>query len=199
VANARAALILLHGRGSNAEDIFGLGEAVAADQAGVALIAPNAAGGTWYPQRFLAPVADNEPYLSSALAAIGRLIAELGLEGLSPASIVLAGFSQGACLSLEFAVRHPRRYGGIAALSGAVIGPPGRPRDLEGSLAGSPVYLGCSDRDAHIPLASVEESAELVERLGGKVTKQIFAGMGHTVNADELAALRGLVAGVAGK
>jgi predicted esterase len=198
VASARAALILLHGRGSDAEDIYGLGEAIAADQSGVAILAPNAAGNTWYPQRFLAPLADNEPYLSSALATIGRLIAELGLEGLDPGNIVLAGFSQGACLSLEFAIRHPRRYGGVAALSGAAIGPPGRARDLEGSLSGTPVYLGCSDRDAHIPLASVEESAGILERLGAKVTKQIFAGMGHTVNADEMAALRALVAGVAG-
>jgi len=198
VENARVALVLLHGRGSTAEDIYALGEEVAADQAGVAILAPQAADRTWYPQRFLAPLAQNEPYLSSALSLVGRLVAELGQEGLAPANLVLAGFSQGACLSLEYAVRHPRRYGGIAGLSGAVIGPPGSPRDLEGGLAGTPVYLGCSDRDAHIPIASVAESAELLERLGAKVTKEIFPGMGHTVNADELAALRQMVSALAG-
>jgi predicted esterase len=111
--------------------------------------------------------------------------------------VALIGFSQGACLCLEFAARHPRRYGGVAGLSGALIGPPGSPRAAGGSLAGTPVYLGCSDRDAHIPLSSVEESAGVLAKMGARVTKSIFAGMGHTVNAEELAAVQGIVSGLA--
>jgi len=192
-AQARAALILLHGRGASAEDILPLGEEAASGLDGVALLAPQAAGHAWYPERFLAPIAQNEPYLSSALGVVAGLVAELGKAGLPPERILLAGFSQGACLALEFAARHARRYGGVAGLSGALIGPPGGARSLSGNLAETPVYLGCSDRDFHIPLASVEESAGILRTLGASVTASIFPGMGHTVNSEELAALRRLV------
>jgi predicted esterase len=194
---ARAALVLIHGRGASAEDIYSLGEEVAEGIPGVALLAPQAAGNAWYPQRFLAPLAQNEPYLGSALGVVAGLVDEIARAGVAAERVVLIGFSQGACLSLEFAARNPRRYGGVAGLSGALIGPPGSPHAAGGSLAGTPVYLGCSDRDAHIPLASVEESAVVLEKLGARVTKSIFAGMGHTVNAEELAAVRGIVSGVA--
>jgi predicted esterase len=196
--NARAALLLVHGRGATADDIFGLGEEVAAGIPGVALLAPQAADNTWYPERFLAPLVRNEPELTSALAVFSGLVAELNGAGLGAEKIILIGFSQGACLGIEFALRNPRRYGGIVGLSGALIGPPGSPRSTKGSLAGTPAYLGCSDRDAHIPLASVEESAAVLARFGAKVTKTIFPGMGHTVNAEELAAVRELVSAVAG-
>jgi predicted esterase len=194
---ARAALILIHGRGASAEDIYSLGEEVSAGVPGVALLAPQAAGNAWYPQRFLAPLAQNEPYLGSALGVVAALVDELARAGVAAERVALIGFSQGACLSLEFAARHPRRYGGVAGLSGALIGPPGGPRAPGGSLAGTPVYLGCSDRDAHIPLSSVEESAGVLSKMGARVTKSIFAGMGHTVNAEELEAVRGIVGGVA--
>jgi predicted esterase len=195
---ARAALLLVHGRGATADDIFGLGEEVAAGIPGVALLAPQAAGNTWYPQRFLAPLAQNEPELTSALGVFAGLVAELGGAGIGPDKIILIGFSQGACLSIEYALRNARRYGGVVGLSGALIGPPGSPRSPKGSLAGTPAYLGCSDRDAHIPLGSVEESAAVLARFGAKVTKSIFPGMGHTVNAEELEAVRDLVRAVAG-
>jgi predicted esterase len=197
LAAARTALILIHGRGASAEDIYPLGEEVAAGVPGVALVAPQAAGNAWYPQRFLAPLAQNEPYLGSALGVVAGLVDEIARAGVAAERIVLVGFSQGACLSLEFAARNPRRYGGVAGLSGALIGPPGSPRAPVGSLDGTPVYLGCSDRDAHIPLASVEESAGILAKLGARVTKSIFPGMGHTVNAEELAAVRGIVSGAA--
>jgi phospholipase/carboxylesterase len=190
---ARAALVLLHGRGASAEDIYPLGEEVSAGVPGVALLAPQAAGNAWYPQRFLAPIAQNEPYLTSALGVVAGLVGGLGKAGVGPERVVLAGFSQGACLALEFAARNPRRYGGVAALSGALIGPPGVVRDLTGDLAATPVYLGCSDRDFHIPLASVEESAGVFRALGASVTQSIFPGMGHTVNAEEVAAVKGLL------
>jgi len=193
LARARTALVLIHGRGASAEDIYSLGEEVAEGIPGVALLAPQAAGNAWYPQRFLAPLAQNEPYLGSALGVVAGLVDEIVRAGVAAERVVLIGFSQGACLCLEFAARHPRRYGGVAGLSGALIGPPGSPRTAGGSLAGTPVYLGCSDRDAHIPLASVEESAVVLEKFGARVVKSIFAGMGHTVNADELAAVRGIV------
>jgi predicted esterase len=198
--SARAALVLVHGRGATAEDIYSLGEEVSAGMEGVALLAPQAAGNAWYPQRFLAPLEQNEPFLSSALGVIADLVEQVADVGPGHGKVLVLGFSQGACLSLEFVSRHPRRYGGVVGLSGALIGPPGSQRIPNGSLAGTPVYLGCSDRDAHIPLASVEESAVILARQGARVTKSIFAGMGHTVNAEELSVVnrmvRELVAGV---
>jgi predicted esterase len=194
---ARAALVLIHGRGASAEDIYSLGEEVSEGMNGVALLAPQAAGNVWYPQRFLAPLSQNEPLLSSALGVVGGLVEGAAKAGLVHERIILLGFSQGACLSLEFAARNARRYGGVVGLSGALVGPPGAPRSLKGSLAGTPVYLGCSDRDFHIPLSSVEESAEILGRQGARVTKSIFPGMGHTVNAEELEAVRGMLRGLA--
>jgi phospholipase/carboxylesterase len=194
---ARAALILIPGRGATADDIYSLGEEVSAGEPGVALLAPQAAGNAWYPQRFLAPLAQNEPYLGSALGVVAALVDEIARAGVAAERVALIGFSQGACLSLEFAARHPRRYGGVAGLSGALVGPPGSSRAPGGSLAGTPVYLGCSDRDAHIPLSSVEESAGVLTKMGARVTKSIFAGMGHTVNAEEIDAVRGIVSGMA--
>lgn len=198
VSKARVVLVLIHGRGASAEDIYSLGEEVAIGSEAVALVAPRAAGNSWYPQRFLFPVEQNEPYLGSALAVIDGILRDLERQGIGPERVVLSGFSQGACLSLEFASRNPRRYGGVVGLSGALIGPPGGPRPLTTGLAGTPVYLGCSDRDAHIPLASVEESAALLARQGAEVTKEIFVGMGHTVNAQELAFMRSLVGKISG-
>ena len=141
VAKAKVALILIHGRGASAEDIYSLGEEVSAGAQGVALLAPQAAGNVWYPQRFFAPLEQNEPYLGSAIGVIGGLVAELARGGIPHERIVLIGFSQGACLSLEFASRNPRRYGGVMGLSGALIGPPGSTRKAAGSLDATPVYL----------------------------------------------------------
>jgi phospholipase/carboxylesterase len=193
LARARAALILLHGRGASAEDIFSLGEAASAKVPAVALLAPQASGNAWYPKRFLAPLAENEPYLSSALAAVGRLVDEAKAAAIPLEKILLAGFSQGACLALEFACRNPRRYGGVAGLSGALIGPPGGRGEPSGNLGGTPVYLACDDDDPHIPLASVVESARVFRAMGADVTESIFTGLGHTVGAEELSVLRGLV------
>ena len=197
LSKARATLILIHGRGASAEDIFGLGEEVAAGLPTVALLAPQAAGHSWYPQRFFAPLEKNEPYLSSALGVIAKLVTEVNRGGVPAEKVVLIGFSQGACLSLEFAARHARRYGGVMGLSGALIGPPAIEREGAGNLAGTPVYLGCSDRDPHIPLPSVEETTGILEGLGARVTQSIFPGMGHTVNAEELAHIQALVRGLA--
>ncbi len=197
LADALAVMILLHGRGASAADILGLGEHIAARVPGVALLAPEAANNAWYPQRFLVPLAQNEPHLTSALGVIAELIDEVMARGIAREQIVLIGFSQGACLALEFASRHARRYGAVIGLSGGLIGPPHTPRDLTGSLAGTPVYLGCGDWDTHIPTPAVEEAAEVFQQLGAAVQKAIFPGMGHTVNDEEMNTVENLVRTVA--
>lgn len=191
LADARLAVVLMHGRGGSAADMLGLFEAFEVPDA--AARAPQAHGHSWYPQSFLAPFAQNEPSLGSALGAIGRLVAALEHDGVPAERIALVGFSQGACLSLEFAARHPRRYAAVAALSGGLIGPPGTPRGYTGTMAGTPVFLGCSDVDAHIPAARVHESAEVFARMGAAVDARIYPGMGHTINRDELLAVRSLL------
>src|SRR4051812_14120043 len=185
-ASARLAMILVHGRGAGAEDILGLaGELGTTD---VAFLAPQAAGRTWYPYSFLSPIADNEPGLTSALGVIASLVDSLVAQRIPHDRIGLLGFSQGACLSLEFAARHSQQYKAVVALSGGLIGPPGTPRDYPGTFGGAPVFLGCSDIDPHIPLARVRESAEVFRRMGASVDERIYPRMGHTVNEDELEA-----------
>lgn len=188
---ARAAMILLHGRGASAEDILDLAGALPA--LGFAYLAPQASGHTWYPYSFLAPIEQNEPYLSSALATVERVLARVKEAGIPAERTMIAGFSQGACLTLEFAARHARRYGGVIAFTGGIIGPDETPRDYPGSLDGTPVFIGGSDVDPHIPLHRLEESGVVLERLGGKVDLRVYRGMGHTVNADELKAARAML------
>jgi len=188
---ARLSVILVHGRGGSADDMLGLADALGLDD--VAYVAPEAAGHTWYPYSFLAPLSDNEPGLGSALAVLGRLVDHLHREGISSERVALLGFSQGACLALEFAARHPRRYAAAIGLSGGLIGPPGSPRNDVGSFEGTPVFLGCSDVDPHIPVERVHESADVLRGLGAAVDIRIYPGMGHTVSADEFQAVRGLL------
>jgi phospholipase/carboxylesterase len=181
---AQAAMIMMHGRGASAEDILSLSAEL--KQPGFIYLAPQAAGYSWYPNSFLAPTASNEPGLSSGLAVIASLLKQLAGAGIAAERTILLGFSQGACLSLEFAARKARRYGGVAGLSGALIGPDDTPRDYPGSFAGTTVFLGCSDVDFHIPKERVLQSAEVMQRMGGNVTTRLYPGMGHTVNRDEL-------------
>jgi predicted esterase len=192
---ARAAVIMVHGRGASAESILTLAPALAAP--GLAFLAPQAGasqGHQWYPLSFMAPIERNEPGISSGLRAVGRVLALVAAAGIPPEQTLLLGFSQGACLASEFVARHARRYGGLAVLSGALIGPDGTPRDYPGSLDGTPVFLGCSDVDSHIPAARVEESAEVLRGLGGEVTMRLYPGMGHLVNDDEIEAVRAMIA-----
>jgi predicted esterase len=177
-------MIMLHGRGATAEDILSLSTEI--DQPGFIYLAPQAVGYAWYPQSFLEPLASNEPGLSSGLAAIASLCSQVAESGPGLERTILLGFSQGACLALEFVARNARYYGGIAGLSGGLIGPEGTPRDYPGSLAGTSIFLGCSDRDFHIPKKRVELSAEVFQKMGGKVTSRLYPNMGHTVNQDEL-------------
>jgi phospholipase/carboxylesterase len=191
----RAVGILIHGRGATAESILDLTRVLPSD--GMTWLAPQAAGHTWYPNRFVAPIESNEPWLTSALDAIGDLLVQIELAGIAGRRVLIAGFSQGACLALEFAVRAPARYGGVAGLSGGLIGPPGTVWPDRGSLEGTPVFLGCSDVDDHIPVTRVSESAAILRDRGADVVDVIYPGMGHTVNEDEMAHLQRLVAGLA--
>ncbi|MGM0738474.1 MAG: alpha/beta hydrolase [Bacteroidota bacterium] len=181
---ASTAVILLHGRGASAESILTLADEVHRPEA--AWLAPQAAHYTWYPFSFLAPIEQNEPGLSSALEMLSELVERIEDADVPKGRIILAGFSQGACLSLEFAARNPARYGGVVALSGGVIGPEVEQGRYNGDMDRTPVFLGCSDYDHHIPEERVHETADLFERLGAGVTKKIYPGLGHTINEDEL-------------
>lgn len=192
---ASAALVLVHGRGGTAEGILSLAGELT--HPGFAFLAPQAAGNTWYPLSFLAPMERNEPYLSNALAALAALLERLVEAGIPAERTMLLGFSQGACLALEFAARNAQRYGGLVGLSGGLIGPEGTPRDYPGSLEGTPVFLGCSDVDPHIPRERVLESGRVLEHLGGKVAVRLYPGMEHTVNQDELDHVRSVMGALA--
>jgi predicted esterase len=191
VDTAGSAMVLVHGRGASAEDILTL--AADLDAPGTVLVAPQADQRTWYPYTFLAPLQRNEPHLSSALALLGAIVTTLDGRGIPPERQLLLGFSQGGCLVLEFSGRNPRRYGGVIGLSAGLIGPVGRQWEFGGSLDGTPVFIGCSDRDPHIPRERVEESARELARIGGAVDAQIYPDLGHTVNRDELDRVQRLI------
>jgi predicted esterase len=180
---------MIHGRGATAESILSLLPELELE-VDIAAIAPQAANNTWYPQSFLAPLEANQPYLDSALAKIETIVSDLMSRGVASERIALLGFSQGACLGCEFAARHARQYAAVLALSGGVIGPPGTPRTYPGSLAGTPVFLGCGDPDAHIPFARVIETGEVFTRMGATVDVRRYPGMPHTINHDEIDACR---------
>ena len=192
IATARLVAIFMHGRGASAEDILGTRARAWCGRRRV----PRAASGGTAPgirYSFLSPIEQNEPGLTSALGVIARLVGAAGEQRHTPDRVVILGFSQGACLTLEFAARNPRRYAAIVGLSGGLIGPPGTPREYPGSMETTPVFLGCSDIDAHIPVERVRESAAVFRRMGATVDERIYPRMGHTINQDELQAVRALV------
>ncbi len=189
--DAKAAMIMIHGRGASAHDILSLAYEI--DLPGVAHIAPQAKNNTWYPYSFLSPIENNEPELSSGLAVIDSLVEMLFKKGFSSEQIFFLGFSQGACLSLEYAARNPKKYGGVFGLSGGLIGENVIIQNYSGNLEGTEVFLGCSDVDPHIPLQRVNETEEAFRNLGAKVTKRIYKSMAHTVNQDEIDFVRTLL------
>lgn len=188
-------MIMVHGRNAAPENILEFAEAL--NHPEFTYLAPAAAGGTWYPLSFMAEIESNEPGISSGISVIHGLIEDSLKQGIPTQRIMLLGFSQGACLASTAALRRPARYGGVIGYSGALIGPPGTRWETSGKFDGTPVFLGCSDVDSHIPRARVAESAAAFEQMGASVTERIYPGMGHTVNEDEIAFTRELMASVA--
>lgn len=194
---AAGALLLVHGRGGDAAGMLGLAELVAAPQ--TLCLAPQAAGHTWYPHRFTEPVSRNEPQLGSALSALGDLVDQLMSAGLPPERIAVLGFSQGACLALEFALRRAQRLAAVIGFSGGLIGEAvAMPPAGAAPFGGMPVLLGCSERDPHIPLGRVRETEAVLRTLGAEVVTRIYPGGSHDINEDELGLARGLLAQLAG-
>ncbi|MGL5445864.1 MAG: alpha/beta hydrolase [Rhabdaerophilum sp.] len=182
LSRAKGVIITLHGRGASAEGILDVAEQLA--QPDLAYIAPQARSGSWYPYSFMAPFEANQPHLDAALGIVSELLAAVSEAGFAPKKTGLMGFSQGACLALESSARNPASYGAVLGFAGGLIGPPGAPRDYPGSLTGAPVLLACSDIDPHIPLERVEETAEVMARMGADVTKRIYPDFGHGINDD---------------
>lgn len=191
LAEAKGAVVLLHGRGGSAEDILRLAQPFRRE--GLAYLAPQAAGNTWYPNSFLAPREANEPYLTSALAKVGSVIAELESSGIPRDRILIAGFSQGACLATEFVASNPARYAGLIAFTGGLIGPPDANLHHEGSLADTPALFLSGDPDPHVPWQRVQASATELERMGAVVTARRYPGRPHTITAEEVELARTLV------
>jgi predicted esterase len=199
LGQAPVVVIMIHGRGAGPENILELAPALGKPNA--TYLAPRAANNTWYPYGFMSEIAKNEPFLSSALSVLRSLVSEIESAGIHRDRIVMMGFSQGACLTTEFAIRNASRFGGFVAFSGGAIGPAGTTWLTVGAegpertnpFNGTPIFFGCSDMDAHIPEARVRESAEVCTRLGAAVTTRIYPGMGHLVNDDEIAVARALL------
>lgn len=183
LAEADAAVVMTHGRGATAFGMLQFASDLPAD--GIAYLAPQAANNTWYPQSFMAPMEHNQPWLDSALAKVADVV-HRAADAVGSAHVVLLGFSQGACLASEYVVRHARPYGGLVVLSGGLIGPSGTPRDYDGSLGGTPVFVGCDANDPHIPRARVHETTATLEELGADVTERIYPALGHGINEEEL-------------
>ena len=184
MTEAKQALILLHGRGADANDILSFASNLEVKE--YALVAPEATSNTWYPFSFLMPPKQNEPWLSSALSLVKEVVEDLMKAGLSSHNIYFAGFSQGACLTLEFATRNATRYGGIAAFTGGLIGDRLYPEHYQGNFQGTPVFIGTSNPDPHVPVERVHETASILKSMNAVVTEKVYDNMGHTINNDEI-------------
>jgi phospholipase/carboxylesterase len=191
ISEAKKALVMIHGRGASAEDILSLANYL--DVKDFALIAPQATGGTWYPYSFMAPPAQNEPYLSSALSMLKEITADLIAEGITASNIYFLGFSQGACLTLEFVTRNATKYGGAVALTGGLIGDQINPANYSGDFGGTPVFIGTSNPDPHVPVERVLASEKILQQMNAAVTVKVYPNMGHTVSQDEITLANKLV------
>jgi phospholipase/carboxylesterase len=183
-AAARGAIVLLHGRGASAEDILGLARKLYHPD--IAYLAPQAANNAWYPNSFLAPIEQNEPWLSSALSKVASLIDLCVSSGIARKRIVVCGFSQGACLATEFVARHPARYGALIAFTGGLIGPPGSDLHHPGSLDAMPALFSSGDPDPHVPWSRVQESAQELERMGAQVELSRYPNKPHSISEPEI-------------
>lgn len=196
LGEAKAVMIMIHGRGATAQSILELSQAF--PHPDFAFLAPQAFGQTWYPNSFLMPITSNEPYLTSALKAVDDVVSHVIAQGYASEQIILLGFSQGACLAVEYAARHARRSGGVVGFSGGLIGPDDTPRTYPGTLDGTPIFLGCSTNDAHIPQQRVVQTARVLEEMDAEVTMRLYPNMGHTVIEDEVEFVRSMMTAVLG-
>src|SRR5688572_30279099 len=188
---ATKALVLLHGRGGSAEDILSLANYLPVND--FALFAPQATNNTWYPYSFLVDPKENEPWLSGALAVLQEVVADVQATGITTDNIYFLGFSQGACLTLEFVTRYATRYGGVVAFTGGLIGDGIYEQNYAGDFAGTPVFIGTSDPDPHVPVERVHASAEILNSMHAQVTKKIYKNMGHTISQEEINEVKALI------
>ncbi len=191
LSEAAGAVILLHGRGGSADDILSLARELYLPE--LAYLAPQAAGNSWYPNSFLVPIAQNEPWLASALRKVEATLETANRAGISADRIVMAGFSQGACLATEFVARHPRRYAGLIAFTGGLIGPLGADLTHTGDLAGTPAFFGSGDPDPHVPWQRVEQSARILAEMGAAVTSRRYPNLPHTISGEEIDIAKNLI------
>jgi phospholipase/carboxylesterase len=189
--DASKVLIMLHGRGGSADDILSLAGHLQVND--FALIAPQATSHSWYPYSFLFPPLQNEPWLSSALSLINDIVKDVNAKGISSENIYFAGFSQGACLTLEFVARHAAKYGGVAAFTGGLIGDKIYTENYSGDFSHTPIFIGSSDPDPHVPVERVNESAAILEKMNALVTKKIYKNMGHTISQDEISTVNKII------
>jgi phospholipase/carboxylesterase len=189
--DASKVLIMLHGRGGSAEDILSLAGHL--DVVDFALVSPQATNHTWYPYSFMALPSENEPWLSSALSLLKEIVDDLRSKGIKSENIYFLGFSQGACLTLEFVTRNADKYGGVAAFTGGLIGDKIYPGNYNGDFSGTPIFIGSSDPDPHVPVTRVNESVEILEKMNAHLTKKIYKNMGHTINQDEIDTVNKLI------
>jgi phospholipase/carboxylesterase len=188
---AKKALIMIHGRGASSQDILSLARHL--NVYDFALIAPQAENRTWYPYSFLVPIAENEPSFSKSLDTIAQVVAEVQANGIEKENIYFLGFSQGACLSLEYTARNAAKYGGVVAFTGGLIGDKVYENHYAGNFENTPIFIGTSDPDFHVPVERVNETEALLKKMGAAVTKKIYENMGHTISQDEIDLVNELV------
>lgn len=197
LSRAKAAMIMIHGRGATAKGMLPLADQFA--QPDFYYAAPQAQNHTWYPYSFLEPIEKNQPGLSSGLQLIYDLLDSISQEGIPTVKIILLGFSQGACLVTEFAARHSQKLGGVVAFSGGLIGPKVSLENYSGSMDQTPVFIGCSDNDPYVPNERLDITSQVFEKLNANVNKQIYKGLGHTINEEEIKEVRGMMANILNK
>lgn len=181
---AKKVVVMIHGRGASADSILGLADHL--NLSDFALIAPQAPGNTWYPYSFMAPDDSNQPSFSKSMQTVDAIIKDLIKKGFSSEQIYFIGFSQGACLSLEYTTQHAQRYGGVIAFTGGLIGEKVNPSKYYGDFQGTPVFIGSSHRDMHVPLSRIEESVKQIEKMGAHVKTMIFQDTQHTIRQEEV-------------
>ena len=189
--SAKRAMILTHGRGADAQDILSMASLLPVKE--FALLAPEAAGNTWYPYSFLSPVDANEPFLTSALQLLSQTVSEIEAAGIPKENIYFLGFSQGACLTLEFVTRHAARYGGVIAFTGGLIGETIDTSNYGGDFGGMPVFIGTSDPDPHVPVSRVHDTTKILTSMHAQVTEKVYPMMGHTITMEEIEAAKQVV------